>query len=117
LYESSKYFFLTAVPLFESQSRDGDDAKGEETEEKGDVIEASDYCTLLYNLVCVCWQLRQSEDANCETYLSKYVQSLSALRNCQPNEVLDEVMTEIQRDKDIPGFYESEICERIRHHL
>jgi hypothetical protein len=120
LYESSKSSFLIAVAVYGSQSRE-DQVKGqrkqgkEHQEEEEDVIEVSDYCTLLYNLVCVCWKLHQSDE--CEGYLRNYIQSLSALKNCQQSEIIDEVMTEIQRDKDIVGFFESEICDRVRHQL
>ena len=119
LYQYSKSFFLVAIPVYESQSRKVqviEEDKGRDRKESEEsVIEGSDYCTLLYNLLCVCWKLHQSDE--CEEYLRKYIQSLSAEKSCQESEVVDEVMTEIQRDKDINGFFESEICDRVRHQL
>jgi hypothetical protein len=91
-----------------------------------EVIDSSDHCTLLYNLLCVSWRLHQLENSDdnervrsardCEKYLQQYLEALSREKREKINntELIKEVMTEIEKDQDIIGFIESDVCRRVR---
>jgi hypothetical protein len=119
LFQHSRRSLITALALSDSTK----------TAEK--IIDSSDHCTLLYNLLCVSWRLHllnsSPDDVNansesdsvsdCEKFLRQYMRELSAEKRRPVTEIVDEVMSEIQNDNDIIGLFESDLCARVRQEM